>query len=92
MILSVLPLASSAPLWPWWTSPRAPLLLTTTPLAQLSLRPQTKDEVAYVLSVLVEFEGKCVGAFADGTGQHGDNNDNIESVESEVGYKDHIPH
>ena len=52
----------------------------------------TKDEGTYV-GVLVAFEGACVGAFADGVGQRGDNNDNdVESAAGEVGHKDRGPH
>ena len=39
----------------------------------------TKDKGAYI-GVPVAFKGKCVGAFVDVAGQHGDKDDNVKSV------------
>ena len=44
MVSSALPSASSAPRRPWWTSPRAPLLPTTTQSAPLYLRPRPREK------------------------------------------------
>ena len=33
------------------------------------------------------FEGACVGAFTDGAGQRGDDDDDVESAAGEVGHR-----
>jgi len=49
----------------------------------------TEEEGAYV-SASVAFEGACVGVFAEGTGQLGD--DCVESAAGKVGHEDRGPH
>ncbi len=44
------------------------------------------------VGVSVAFKGACVGMFADGAGQPGDNDGNIESVVGEAGHKNRGPH
>ena len=34
------------------------------------------------------FEGACIGEFADGAGQRGDDDDDVESAAGEVGHED----
>ena len=93
MISSALPSALSAPRLPRLTLPRAPLLLTTTPLAPLSLCPQPRTKArTSACRWSVAFEGACVGAFADSAGQRGDDDNNVESAAGEVGHEDHGPH
>jgi hypothetical protein len=93
MISSASPSALSAPQLPRWTLPRAPLLPTKTPLAPLSLRPRPRTKArTSACRWPVAFEGVCVGALADGAGQRGDNDDDVESTAGEVGHEDHGPH
>ena len=51
----------------------------------------TKDKGMYA-SVLVAFEGACIGVFANSAGHRGGNDDGVKSAVGEVGHKDHGPH
>ena len=93
MVSSLSPSASSAPRRPRWMSPRAPLLRTTTQSAPSSLRPRPRTKArTSACRWSVAFEGACVGEFADGAGQRGDDDDDVESAAGEVGHEDHGPH
>ncbi len=93
MVSSLSPSASSAPRWPRWMSPRAPLLRTTTQSAPLSLRPRPRTKAhTSACRWSVAFEGACIGEFADGAGQRGDDDDDVKSAAGEVGHEDHGPH
>ena len=50
-----------------------------------------KDKGMY-LGKLVTFKGTCTGAFADGSGQRNDDNNNVKSAAGKVGHKDRGPH
>jgi len=93
MVSSAPPSASSTPRRPRWTAPRALLLPTMTQSAPSSLRPRPRTKArTSACRWSVAFEGACVGEFADGAGQRGDDDDDVESAAGEVGHEDHGPH
>ena len=51
----------------------------------------TKDKGVYI-GVSVVFEDACVGVFADGAGQRGDDKEDIKSAVGKVGHKDPDSH